>query len=401
MAGNRPDVPSSPLIRPGRADSAMAAPPADVHPGGERQGASSLRWVGCRPGSGRGEVDENPTRSTSLTNDGFGLLMHRLRKAGFGKEFVSRAILPDWWDDSCAHDPSLLPEVELRAARFLGVPLSSVSRPEVDLAPPPFGEARLRQIRDVDRQRLSPAIHSALRVADAVVRNLPADAEQSYVPLPSSGLEWRRSLLAGGAGTVTLDQILDDLWRRGVPVIPMDILPTPGFQGLAAVVRGRPVIVVGHRHDEPGRVAFLIGHEAGHVAAGDCTSNAPVVDQDEEILTDRDDPLESRADTYATELVAGDTSIPSLEADPAADFRTLAKGSIEVERSTGADAGAVLFAWARRTGDFARATMAVKALYRHRGARKELLDHFRRMVRPPAEMPESDRELLRVVTGDL
>ena len=59
------------------------------------------------------------------------LLIRRLRQAGFGSEFVSGAILPDWWDQSCLNQPELLPEIEIRVGRFLAVPLSTVSDPGI------------------------------------------------------------------------------------------------------------------------------------------------------------------------------------------------------------------------------------------------------------------------------
>ena len=99
-------------------------------------------------------------------------LIRRLRQAGFGSEFVSAAILPDWWDQSCLNQPELLPEIEIRVGRFLAVPLSTVSDPESPLEPLGYPGARLRCVRDIGRDRLAPAIHAAMRIAGAVVRNL-------------------------------------------------------------------------------------------------------------------------------------------------------------------------------------------------------------------------------------
>ena len=74
------------------------------------------------------------------------------------------------------------------------------------------------------------------------------------------------------------------------------------------MVENRPVVVLGHRHDEPGRVAFRISHEAGHIAKGDCTPDAPVVDEDEEIPSD--DEMEELADQYAVRALMGEAAIP-------------------------------------------------------------------------------------------
>jgi Zn-dependent peptidase ImmA (M78 family) len=188
--------------------------------------------------------------------------------------------------------------------------------------------------------------------------------------------------------------MLGDLWQRGIPVIPLEILPAPSFQAIVCIVEGRPVILIGYKHDEPGRVAFLIAHEAGHIAGGDCTPHQPVVDEEEEILDD--DDIERRADLYARRVLVGKDSIPIPDDG---EFRQLAKDSAQLERETGADAGAIISAWAARTHEYGKATMALKALYRSSGARQLIRRHFNSNVDLEAAT-ESDRNLLRCVFGE-
>ncbi len=270
--------------------------------------------------------------------------------------------------------------------------MSVVTDPEAMLTAPGYPGAQLRCVRDVDRDRLTPAIHAATGIAGAVVRNLK-ESVPTPEPPPSDGLAWRQELTDVG-GTVDLDTILKDLWTRGIPVVPTHLLPAPSFQGLAAVVEGRPVVVLGHRHDEPGRAAFRISHEAGHIARGDCAPDAPVVDTDEEIVAD--DEMEERADRYAMRVVMGEHTIPELDPGAFDDFRRLANRAAEMERKTGIDAGATIFSWARANGDYATATMATRALYLSTGAARILGKYFRRFVDVEGASL-SDRELMRVV----
>ena len=330
-----------------------------------------------------GSLDE---RSSPLARHTYTALMRRLSRAGFGSHFVHLAILPDWWN------AELLPDIEVRVARFLGIPLSTVGDPGATLAPPGCAEAQLRRVRDLDRDRLAPAIHSALQIGAAVVRSLKDRTQRPQVP-PEDGLAWR-DLVRPAEGPVTLDGILDDLWRRGIPVVPIDVLPAPSPQGISCIIGDRPVILLGHKHDEPGRVAFLTAHEVGHIAAGDCSPGRPVVDEEDVVLDDAD--MERRADRYATRLLIGDDSIPTVAG---ASYRQLASHAARLERSAGADASAILFAWAAKTGDYARASMAVRALYRASGARQRLRRHFDRHMDLEAAT-ESDRALLRCVHGD-
>lgn len=300
------------------------------------------------------------------------------------------AILPDWWDEECDRDEALLPELEIRVARFLGLPLAVVRDAAQPLSLPSYPEARLRRVRRPDSNRLAPAIHAAIRIAGAVVRSL-RDPTTPHVP-PRDGLAWRQQIRRAGT-PIFLDDLLRDLWTRGIPVVPVEVLPAPSFQGIACVFEGRPVILLGHKHDEPGRIAYFIAHEAGHVAVGDCAPDQPVIDEDEEIADDEE--MERRADLYATQVLIGGETVPEIQG---ADFKALAKSAAEAESSTGAEASALLFAWARGKGEYPRAAMAVKALYRGSGARAKLQQHFERHVDFDAAS-ETDRALLRCVLG--
>lgn len=342
--------------------------------------------------------EEATNTSNPLPSQPFKSLMHRVTNAGFSKEFVGRAILPDWWDDRCSEDPGLLQDVEIRIARFLGRSVAVIADPSVPLDPPSYPAAQLRRVRDINRDRLGPAIHTAIRIAAAVVRSLRDTAPRTAAmpSLPADGLAWRGQIRRNSVA-LTLTDVATDLWERGIPVVPLDILPAPYFQGMACIVEDHPAILLGYKHDEPGRVAFLIAHEAGHIAAGDCAPEQPVVDEEEEITDGTD--IERRADLYATQVLVGETNVPQLENIDARDFKKLARQASAIERTTGADASSMIFAWARRTGDYATATMAVQALYRSAGARKTLRRLFASHV-DLAGAAETDRDLLRCVLGE-
>lgn len=317
-------------------------------------------------------------------------LMARLSRAGFKREFVASAVLPDWWDVETARDDSVLPELELRIARFLEAPITQVRDPHVPLSAPPRPRAQLRRRRGIDRGQIEPAIHAAIAIASAVVRNL---REPMPVRMPPADpFVWRSELRPSG-GAVTLDDVSRDLWARGIPVVPIDLLPTPKFQGAACFVESRPVVLVGHRNDEPARVAFLLAHEAGHLAAGDCTPDSPVIDEDETLDSSE---MELRADRYAEAVLIGGSAVPDLDGD---DFRQLARKAAEHERTTGIEAGAALFAWASRTGNYAAAVQAIRALYRGTGARRTLRGHVEQRVDRDAAS-ETDRALLCCIDSE-
>jgi len=337
-------------------------------------------------------VEKQKGKSKSSKNPKFQTLMRRLSQAGFEKGFIRPALLPDWWDETCEQDPELMPDFELRVARFMGLPLSSIKDSEVVLNAPSYSGAQLRRVRNIDSDRLTPAIHSAIQIAGAVARNLRNPELKVVLPSPD-GLAWRTEIKRDGIA-VNLDDMLGDLWRRGIPVVPLEVLPAPSFQAIVCVTENRPVILIGYKHDEPGRVAFLIAHETGHIVNGDCSPEHPVVDEEEGIPDDTD--IETKADHYARRVLVGGDLVPKLENG---EFRQLANEAVAQEKQTGADAGAIIGAWAATTHDYAKAAMALKALYRNVGARQKILHHFNTNLDIEAGS-ESDRNLLRCVYGE-
>lgn len=338
------------------------------------------------------EAEENCTDAIKPpVSQSFANLIKRLSRAGFGKDFVRRAILPEWWDERCSEDPRLVEDIEIRVARFFGCSVTTLKDPHSALTAASYPGAQLRRVRDVNRDRLAPAIHTAIRIASAVVRNLRDASRPGASPgLPTDGLSWRNQIECTGSAP-TLKDIVANLWSRGIPVVPVEGLPTPGFQGIACIVEQQPVILLGYKHDEPGRVAFIVAHEAGHVALDHCAPDQPVVDEEDEISDDAD--VERQADAYATQVLVGDSRVPQLLSS-LRDFKDLARQASKEEGANGADASVVIFDWARRTGDYATATMAVKALYRNTGARELLREAFDRHVDIEAAA-ETDRALLR------
>ena len=319
-------------------------------------------------------------------------LRRRLSSAGFGRDFVREAILPDWWDESCEQDQNILPDLEIRVARFLNLPLAVVREADTALTPSQHSGVKLRRVRDIKSDRLAPAIHAALQIAGAVTRCIHEPTPESY-SIPDDGLSWRDEI-ARDIKHVSLDNILNDLWKRGIPVIPLDILPTPSFQGLACVVQDRPVILLGQKYDEPGRVAFIIAHEFGHISSGDCTPEHPVVDEEAQVQDDSD--MEKSADRFATQVLIGEDTAPCVAGSA---YRELAQNAVDLENTRGVDAGAVIYAWASRTRDYSQASMAVKALYRDSGARRLLRHHFESNVYS-VNASETDQALLRCVYGE-
>jgi Zn-dependent peptidase ImmA (M78 family) len=210
---------------------------------------------------------------------------------------------------------------------------------------------------------------------------------------PKDPMVWRAEIKRSGA-VLQLGDVVSDLWDRGIPVVHVATLPTPSFQGLAAIVEGRPVIVLAHDLDEPARLAFIVAHEVAHIVNGDCSPDQPVVDDEEEVADQSS--IEQLADNYATAVLTGGIQIPEIQAS---QYKELAIKAAEAEKTLGVDASSVVWAWARKNGNYGLATRAAQALYRTKGGKRILRLQFDQHVDLDATS-DSDRTLLRCLHGD-
>jgi Zn-dependent peptidase ImmA (M78 family) len=318
--------------------------------------------------------------------------MKRVSAAGFKPAVARELLLPDWWDESCAEEPGLLPEIEFRVARFMGAMLQTVRDPTAVLAAPAYPGAQLRRVRDIDLDRVTPAIHTCLRVAEATVRCWRDGPPELRLP-PKDPEAWRQAV-PRTKGIVRLDGVLADLWARGIPVVHVQVMPSPSFQGMVCLIDGRPVLILAHDFDEPARLAFIIAHEAAHAVFGDCEPGHPIIDEDD--ATDDDRDTERRADTYAIRVLAGPERLPSLES---AEPKDLATQAYALEEKTGVDAALIVRRWGKENKRYDLATLAVQALYRDKRGKRLIREAFDRHIDLEGAS-ESDRALLRCLHGD-
>lgn len=321
-------------------------------------------------------------------------LLTRAKKAGYDRAFVTAALLPDWWSPQCEKDPALVQDLEIRLARFLRVSMHDVRDPTAALTPPSYDNARLRRVAREGAARPTASIHAALSIARAVLRSL-REPLPSLEKLPTEPREWHAQLVASGGAR--LETALDDLWRRGIPVIQVSTLPSPRFQGLACILEGRPVVVLAHEIDVPARLFSHLAHEAGHIAAGDCEEDAPVIDEDDEV--NDSSKMERAADRYAAIVTLGTEPPPPPSANVMADFQRLARAAVERASDHGLDAASLAWYWASREREFAKGTLALKAIYKHLGGARVIRSRFDQHVDVDAAS-DSDRALLRCVKGE-
>lgn len=321
-------------------------------------------------------------------------LLTRARKAGYDRSFVSAAVLPDWWDASCEKDAALVPDLEIRLARFLRVPLQEVQDPTAKLKSPVYANARLRRVAKEGAAHPDPTIHAALSIAGAALRSVRRPLPAVELP-PVDANRWHKLLGSGASGL--LEAAVADLWQRGIPVLHVAVLPNPRFQGLACITDGRPVVVLGHDIELPARLLSHLAHEVGHIVAGDCAENAPVVDQSDE-TPDRSQ-MERNADRYAMVATLGESPPEPPSGAARTDFRRLAQAASLAARSSGLDLGSLIWFWTTKTREFPTGMLALKAVYRHLGGDRIIRAKFDEYV-DLSSASDTDRALLRCLKGD-
>jgi hypothetical protein len=105
-----------------------------------------------------------PTKVDSMSD-----LYARLASLGFDRTFLRAAILPEWWEDSLAEVPANRALAEDLFARGLGLRVSDLSQPSVDLQLPSLNRVKFKRYKNHVDERVAPAILIAQHAARIVV----------------------------------------------------------------------------------------------------------------------------------------------------------------------------------------------------------------------------------------
>ncbi len=228
-------------------------------------------------------------------------LYARLGSAGFSRPYIRQTVLPGWWQDEAAQNPTGFAELHVLLARHLGLDLDSLEDETKPLAFAPSGPTKLKKAVDVAEEDLAVARAIATRAANLAAAAAPTD----HGAIPFSASEIRDQILATGQPWVSLDNLLDWCWSRGVPVLHVSVFPRSArkMDGLAARVQGHPVIIVSKNSHSPAWLLFIVAHELGHIALGHVEDEGILID--DRVEQQGADEEERAADAFALELLTG------------------------------------------------------------------------------------------------
>ena len=176
-------------------------------------------------------------------------LYDRLKKIGFDTDFLQRAVLPDWWEDSLATVPANRALAEMAIAQHLGLAIAQLRDPAGHLALTNIPNARLKKKKNTDASEVAGAIVVGKHAAELTARNLSAMPKFNGCFVASKV----RKLILKTSGEVNLTSLVDFCWGHGIAVMHLKCLPkgTKKVDGMALFCGDVPCIVLASAKDSP------------------------------------------------------------------------------------------------------------------------------------------------------
>lgn len=227
-------------------------------------------------------------------------LRRRLQHAGINPKYLKERILPSWWSDDIARTPAGLAEVHGYLYSRIGIDLESLRDP---LAPIRFNRPSVkhRRSRAAGLSELAVAESLATQAARVALRGVSAIFRHQ----PDTPGELRAAISSAGKHPVSFEALLDGSWRAGIPVIHLGNFPATArkMEGLAAMIKGRPAVVLSKNLNSPSWQSFILAHELGHIFRGHLAGNEVLADY--QLDSVQSDTHEKEADLFALELLTG------------------------------------------------------------------------------------------------
>lgn len=235
------------------------------------------------------------------------VLFRSLKSIGITQSSIN-AVLPSWWDDSIADDPSGLAELKVLLARRLSIDPTTL-----------FAEGKQVEFMPVvrrykgGREDLMDKLCNATAIAGSLGRTALKFVEARPSRITADPLKLRSEILATGAPWVSLEHLLNVCWESGIPVLHATFPSSfSKFDALVTAEDGRNAIVLCRNEKSIAWLVFHLAHEIGHIACGHIGPDAMLVDEKIDI-DEVTQEQEVEANGYALKLLGG---TPSIELPP-------------------------------------------------------------------------------------
>lgn len=322
-------------------------------------------------------------------------LYGQLGSLGLPRKYLRDIVLPSWWEDENADNPTGYAEGLMILSRHVWLNLASMQNKAVPVGLRNLGPCKFKKVGTTTDEELTLARVLATRVVELIMPAVPAPVR----PLLLSASAIREQILPEGAPWVDLPALMEYCWSIGLPVLHMSAFPPKAkkMDGMTSVRSGRYCVVLCRNVKHTAWLLFTLAHELGHILRGHVSNNGALVDQEVD-RTHAMDAEEQDANTFALELLSG---IPTLEVIPVgfkASARALAQAALDAGTHERIDPGHLVLNCAYQMGSnfFAIANAALHLLEPHSDAvgvvRSHMLAHLDK-----TQLPEDTYEfVLRV-----
>ena len=277
-------------------------------------------------------------------------------------------------------------------AKQLGFSLQELEDRDRDLSMPPVVEARFKRYKNqVDERVLASAL-----VAQQAVTRVIALIGKTLPPLRYLSASDIRDEILRNEPFVELESLTDFCWDTGIPVVQLFKVPTAGkgFDGMAAFIDDRPVIILASTRDSPPWLAFHLAHELGHVMLRHVGPNQSLLDQSLYGKVGGGEH-EREADQFALEVLTGQPK-PQM-----GNLRIRAPQlAVTMARKApllGVDRGVLALVYAKSNDRWGPAQKVLKYLELDSGGRSAVASRLSQRLPDTAELSEVDERLLQIL----
>lgn len=268
-------------------------------------------------------------------------LYDRLEKVGFNKSWVRSTVLPVWWDDSIADNPTGYTEILMLLAEQLNISLPTLLDPCAPLQCKPLAPLRNKTRKGVEDDALLWARCICTRAAKIAI----TATQPSPEGMPSSAIQIRESVMQNRSN-VDLEGLLEYCWNRGIPVIHASHLPTRVKKPDGMVINecGRNAVILTKKDHSAAFQLFVLAHELGHIACDHLEDGDFRMDSDS--WQSKKDDEECQANSFAMKLLSGSTE-PLFEKETNYTKNQLIDAVESISNRRGIDPGYLVnhYAW--------------------------------------------------------
>lgn len=270
-------------------------------------------------------------------------LYAKLNTLGLPRAYVRRVLLPDWWDDDAAANPTGFTEATWVLARHLGISPKALAVADEPLALPSAPNVVFKNAKSTTEQEV--ALARALAVQTA--RFAALGAPKATTDLPHTAEEIREAILETGSPWVGFEGLLKYCWTIGIPVIHVANLPRTAkkMHALAANVDGRFVIVISIQRTQPAWLLFILAHELGHIVLRHVANESALIDA--EVQQDSVDPQEVAANRFAMSVITGQETLRVTPTGRWPNAEALARDAMTLGTQLGVDPGHIILNYAK------------------------------------------------------